>query len=158
MGERAGFSEVLTFLRAQVKPLLLLTFLSQEEPSWSLQDTGTENQLVTGCFWFLFVLGANPVTQFSVPKYPWKRSGLPVVLTYRLTGGSNHCQTARPADTRGKQMARGKGKNLSNRNQGHLASSEAKHIPGYPNTPEKQDFDFKITSHDYNRGLQEGHK
>jgi hypothetical protein len=42
---------------------------------------------------------------------------------------------------------RGKGKNLSNRNQGYLASSEpSSHTtasPGYPNTPEKQDSDLK---------------
>jgi hypothetical protein len=45
-----------------------------------------------------------------------------------------------------------KGKNISNRNQGYLASSEPSFPttvrPGYPNTPEKQDFDLKIISHD----------
>jgi hypothetical protein len=44
-------------------------------------------------------------------------------------------------------MVRGKGKNISNRNQGYLASSEPSSpttaSPGYPNTPEKQDFDLK---------------
>ena len=30
--------------------------------------------------------------------------------------------------------------------------------PGYPNTPGKQDLDSKITSHDADRGFQEGHK
>jgi hypothetical protein len=44
-------------------------------------------------------------------------------------------------------MVRGKGKNISNRNQGYLASSEPNFpttvSPGYPNTPEKQDLDFK---------------
>ena len=30
--------------------------------------------------------------------------------------------------------------------------------PGYPNTPEKQDLDLKITAQDADRGLQEGHK
>jgi hypothetical protein len=44
-------------------------------------------------------------------------------------------------------MAKGKHKNLSNRNQDHLASSEhsmqTTPNPGYPNTPEKQDSDFK---------------
>ena len=44
-------------------------------------------------------------------------------------------------------MAKGKCKNLTNRNQGYMASSEpnssttASH--GYPNTPEKQDLDLK---------------
>ena len=40
-------------------------------------------------------------------------------------------------------MARVKGKNISNKNQGYLASSEPSSpttaIPGYPNTLEKQD-------------------
>jgi hypothetical protein len=44
-------------------------------------------------------------------------------------------------------MARGKGKKISNRNQGYKASSEPSSStagsPGYPNTPEKQDSDLK---------------
>ena len=44
-------------------------------------------------------------------------------------------------------MVRGTGKNISNRNQGYLASSESPSSttasPGYPNTPEKQDSDLK---------------
>jgi hypothetical protein len=42
---------------------------------------------------------------------------------------------------------RGKDKNISNRNQGYLASSEPSSPTtvslGYANTPEKQDFDLK---------------
>ena len=42
---------------------------------------------------------------------------------------------------------RGKDKNISNRNQGYLASSEpisrTTESLGYPNTPEKQDSDLK---------------
>jgi hypothetical protein len=45
-------------------------------------------------------------------------------------------------------MVRGKGKDISNRNQGYLASSEPSSpttaSPGYPNTPEKQDSDLKL--------------
>jgi hypothetical protein len=59
---------------------------------------------------------------------------------------------ARPANTRDNQMFRGKGKKVSNRNQGYLASSESSSPttvnPAYPNTPEKQDSDLKIISHD----------
>jgi hypothetical protein len=54
-------------------------------------------------------------------------------------------------------MARGKDKKISNKNQGYLASSEHSSpttvSPGYPNTPEKQDSDLKITSHDDEREL-----
>ena len=56
-------------------------------------------------------------------------------------------ETARPANSRDNQMVRGKGKNISHRNQGYLASSEPSSpttaSPGYPNTPEKQDSDSK---------------
>ena len=44
-------------------------------------------------------------------------------------------------------MVRGKGKNIGNRNQGYLTSlgpsSPTKDSPGYPNSPEKQDFDLE---------------
>ena len=44
-------------------------------------------------------------------------------------------------------MEKGKHKNLTNRNQGYVASSEPSSpitaSPGYPNTPEKQDVDLK---------------
>ena len=56
---------------------------------------------------------------------------------------------------------RGKGKNISNRNQGYLALSEPSSpttaSSGYPNTPEKQDSD--ITSYlmmlveDFKKGI-----
>jgi hypothetical protein len=49
-------------------------------------------------------------------------------------------------------MAVGKEKNINNKNQGYLASSEPSSptiaSPGFPNTLEKQDSDWKITSHD----------
>ena len=49
-------------------------------------------------------------------------------------------------------MVRGKDKNINNRNQNYLAPSEhsslTKESPGYPNIPEKEDSDLKITSHD----------
>jgi hypothetical protein len=54
---------------------------------------------------------------------------------------------ARPVNTRDNQMVKGNHKNISNRNQDYLASSELSPPttanPGYPNTPEKQDYDLK---------------
>jgi hypothetical protein len=45
-------------------------------------------------------------------------------------------------------MGKGKHKNVSNRNQDYLASSEPSSPttanPGYPNTPEKRDSDLKL--------------
>jgi hypothetical protein len=62
-------------------------------------------------------------------------------------GGTRQSETATPVNTRDIQMARGKGKNIGNRNQGYMASSEPSSsttaIPGYPNTPKKQDSDLK---------------
>jgi gas vesicle protein len=44
-------------------------------------------------------------------------------------------------------MVKGKGKNLTNRNQDHSPSSESSTptsaSPGYPNTPQKQESDLK---------------
>jgi hypothetical protein len=54
---------------------------------------------------------------------------------------------AKASSTRDNQMAGGKCKNISNRNQGYLASSEPSSptiaSPGYPNTRDKQDSDLK---------------
>ena len=58
-------------------------------------------------------------------------------------------------------MVRGKGKNISNRNQDYLASSEPSSPttanPGYPNTPEKQDYDLKshlmMMVEDFKKGI-----
>jgi hypothetical protein len=56
-------------------------------------------------------------------------------------------------------MVRGKGKNISNRKQGYLASSEPSTpttaSPGYPNILEKEDPDLKITSHGHDLGLED---
>ncbi|EDL30990.1 mCG124170 [Mus musculus] len=64
-------------------------------------------------------------------------------------------------------MAKGKRKNLTNRNQDHSASSEPSMpttaSPGYPNTPEKLDSDLKAyfmmmledIKKDFNNSLQE---
>jgi hypothetical protein len=55
------------------------------------------------------------------------------------------------------QMVGGRHKNISNRNQSYLASSEPNSptiaSSGYNITWEKQDSDLKITSHDDDRGL-----
>jgi hypothetical protein len=56
-------------------------------------------------------------------------------------------ETARPTNTRDNQMVKGKYKNLINRNQGYMASSEPSSpttaSPGYPNALAKQDLDLK---------------
>jgi hypothetical protein len=58
-------------------------------------------------------------------------------------------------------MVRGKLKNISNRNQCHLATSEPSSptsvSPEYPNTPKKQDSDLKfhLMKKDINNSLKE---
>jgi hypothetical protein len=73
-------------------------------------------------FWFCPNPRADPVPQLSIPKF------LPEITN--LLGDLQTCKrdkpqsgTARPASTRDIQMARGNGKNISNRNQGYLALS-----------------------------------
>jgi hypothetical protein len=67
--------------------------------------------------------------------------------TTRITGKTGSSQIARAGSTRDIQMAGGKHENISNRNQGYLASSEPNSptitITGYTITPEKQDTDLK---------------
>ena len=57
-------------------------------------------------------------------------------------------ETAKTSNTRDYHMAKGNRKNIINRNQDHLVSSEPSTpttaSPGYPNTPEKQDSDLKL--------------
>jgi hypothetical protein len=68
---------------------------------------------------------------------------------------------ARTSNTRDYQRAKGKGKNLTNRNQDHWASSETSTpttaSPGYPNTPKKQDSDLKsylmMLVENFNKGI-----
>ena len=58
-------------------------------------------------------------------------------------------------------MVKGKLKNLTNRNQEHWASSEPSRpttvSPGYTNTPEKQNSDFKsylmVVVEDFEKGI-----
>jgi hypothetical protein len=78
-------------------------------------------------------------------------AGLPGVLTQTClqTHRRNKLQpeTATTSNTRDYQMVKGKHKNLNNRNQDYLESSEPSTptttSPGYPNRQEKQDMDLK---------------
>jgi hypothetical protein len=72
-------------------------------------------------------------------------------LTHRITGsqeGWAQSETAKPVNTRDKQMTRGKCKNISNRKQCYMATSELSFptakSPDYTNTPEKQDSHLKF--------------
>ena len=76
--------------------------------------------------YFSGVLGYPELPVLGVLRQAWRMDKL-------------QSETERPANTRDIQLARGKGKNISIRNQGCLASSEPNPSttasPGYPNTP-----------------------
>jgi hypothetical protein len=114
----------------------------------------------------LYLYSSRPkvVPQPSAPKSLLERVGLPRRADIsKVTGSQAHMrdklqsETARPTHTSDNQMVRGKHKNLRDRNQGYLASSEPSSLtiasPRYPNTPEKQDSNLKITCQDDDRGL-----
>jgi hypothetical protein len=71
-----------------------------------------------------------------------------------------------PDRARDYQMAKGKCKNLTNRNQDHSASSESciptTASPGYHNTPEKQDSELKsylmMLVEDFKKGINNSKK
>ena len=89
--------------------------------------------------------------QLSIPTLSPERAGLPGVLTQLRSQAQRKdkplSETARPTNTTDNYMARGKCKNISNRNQGYLASSEPSSFitasPRYLKILEKQDSDLK---------------
>jgi hypothetical protein len=69
------------------------------------------------------------MSELSIAKFLPKRTGLSGVQSHRRDKPQS--QTARPPNISDNQMARDKGKNISNRNQGYLESSET----SSPTTP-----------------------
>jgi hypothetical protein len=102
---------------------------------------------MTGSFWSPSASRADPVPQLSIPKFCQNRADLPGVLTHGLTGQTSYSQRQQDQLTPQITGWRGKYKNISNRNQGYLASSKLSSptttSPGYTNTLEKQDSDLK---------------
>jgi hypothetical protein len=139
-GETAGLPGVLTHLKAQVRPPLLLWV-----PAWGPLDKRTNQQSWTGSFWFSSVPCKWPcVTVLHTQIHPSRENWSPRSANKQANKRDKpQLETAWPSDIPDNQMAKGKGKNISNRNQGYLASSEPSSStttsPGYPNTPEKQD-------------------
>ena len=121
-------------------------------PARSTQDTGAVDQLGQGPSSCHLHPGAWTVPQTSVlrvlPGESWSprradsQAGLQVHKWDKLKA-----EKEKPNNTRDNQMAKGKHKKLTNRNQDYLASSEPNSHNtascGYPNTLEKQDLDLK---------------
>ena len=123
-------------------------------PDQSLQDTGTKEQSGTGSFQFPSVHYSQPCATALCTQIPPRESWSPNSADItKITGSQAHrrdkiqLDRARPGTTKDNHMTGGKSKNVSNRNQDYLASSEPNSpttaSPGYPNTPEKQDSDLK---------------
>jgi DNA-binding transcriptional MocR family regulator len=73
----------------------------------------------------------------------WENAKCKKLLTQEHPGNPGHNEKTKPKDTRyrrERRQARGKCKNISNRNQGYLSesSSATTMSPGYPNTPDSQ--------------------
>jgi hypothetical protein len=58
----------------------------------------------------------DPVSQKFIPKFCLESISLPEVLSQTCRMDKPQSERVRPANTRDNQMARGKGKNISNRN------------------------------------------
>lgn len=85
----------------------------------------------------------DPESQNHRDSWTWKRS-----VTTRITGETDSSQRQKRAGcTRDNQIVRSKHKNITNRNQGYLVSSEPSYptiaSPGCPITPEKKDSDLR---------------
>lgn len=123
--QRAGLLGALSFLRPQVRPHFYSHWLSQEGPTRTVQGRGTAEKLGTVSFWSL-----------SVPTALWTQSlqgerwSPRCAFTPKITGsqayrrGKLQSETERPTNIRNIHVARGKHKNLTNRNQDWLVSSE----------------------------------
>ena len=147
-----------THLWTQVRPPFLFKLLAQEGPAKRHQETGTKEQLGSRTFCFPSAPQnwpwATALHTQILPRENWSPGSTDTQACRRDKPQS---EKARPANTGDNLKARGKGKNISNRNQAFLASSEPSSSitvsPGYSNTPEKQDSNLKITSRDDYRGL-----
>jgi hypothetical protein len=60
--------------------------------------------------------GADPVTQLSIPKFLLERTDVRSTDIQACRRDKPQSEITRPANTRDNQMARGKGKNITNRN------------------------------------------
>jgi hypothetical protein len=66
------------------------------------------------------------VPQLFINKFLPERTSLPGVLTHRFAHRDKpQSKTAKPVKTTDNHMVRDNGKNITNRNQGYLASSES---------------------------------
>lgn len=90
MRNRVRLTELKTILGAQGKTPLLLTFLSQEEPSWNLPNTESHKQSETGSFWSLTVHGAESQTQNTLTQLKGGASTPPLLLCETILESSGH--------------------------------------------------------------------
>jgi hypothetical protein len=112
--ERAAIPGVFSILSPEVRSPFSLQSLSKEGTTRSTQGTGTAEQLVTGTFRSLSAPRAKAVLHTQILP---RRELVSLGMLTNLKSQAN--RTARPTNTRDNQMAKGQGKNISNRNQGY---------------------------------------
>jgi hypothetical protein len=117
--ERAGFPGVWTHPWAQVRPPLLLKFLSQEGQAQNHQDTGAKNSWKQDPSGFhLHLCHSSP---YPNPGKNWSPRNTDAWACRR---DKPQLETERPVNTRDNQLVRGK--TISNRNQGIIISQHSK--------------------------------
>ena len=84
--ERADLLGVLTYLRAQERPHLLLKFLAQEGLARDIRTQEPRKSSGQDTSSFYLHPRADSVPQLSIPKFHLERTCLPGVLTHRFTG------------------------------------------------------------------------
>jgi chromosome segregation ATPase len=118
---------------------------AQRDLTGTLRTQGPRSSMGQDSYGFCLHL---ELTLYHSSPNPPRENWLPASTdTQACRRDKQQSETARPANTRDNQLVRGKSKNVSNRNQGYLASSKPSSFTmvslGYQNTPEKQDFDLK---------------
>ena len=118
--ERAGLPGLLTCLWAHLRPPLLFRGTSHEssgQKNWGASWDKIHPASICFRSWFhdTALHTQIPLGESWSPRSTEKHA---------CSGDKPQSETARPPITRDNQMARGKGKNTSNRNQGYLATSE----------------------------------
>jgi hypothetical protein len=94
---------------------ICVCYFNSERLDWNTQDTGTEKHNPSG-----FHPCSELILHHSAPYTNSSQS----TDTEACRREKSQSETARPANTRDSHMVRGKGKNISNKNQSDLTSSK----------------------------------
>ena len=128
--ERTDFPGVLTQLRAWVRPPFCSNSWPKKVPPRGIrtqEPTNTQVQDMSSSVYTLDLTCATALQTQIPPEESWSPRSADTQVYRR---DKLQSESARPSNSTYNQMVRGKGKNISNRNKGYLASSE----PSSPTT------------------------